>query len=131
MSQFTNFRSKHREMESSKKFKTVNEYIGSFPPDMQEKLTQLRKTIKKAAPKADEMISYNIAGYKQNGKVIIYFLGAKNHIGMYPQPAGFAKELKPYASGKSTIKLPLNEPLPVKLITDMVKAQVTKSKEKK
>ena len=114
-------------MEASKKFKSVDEYIGSFSPEMQEKMMQLRKTIKKAAPKADEMISYNIAGYKQNGKVIIYFMGAKNHIGMYPQPAGFAKELKRYASGKSTIQLPLDEPLPLKLIADMVKSQVIQS----
>ena len=115
-------------MEASKKFKTVDEYIGSFPESTQEKLTQLRNTIKKAAPKADEMVSYNIAGYKQNGQVIIYFSGNKKHIGMYPTPRGFQKELKKYASGRSTIKLPLDEPLPLKLVADMVKSQVNKSK---
>lgn len=115
-------------MESSKKFKTVDEYIDSFPPEVQEKLTQLRNTIKKAAPKADEAISYNIAGYKQNGQIIIYFSGNKKHIGMYPRPAGFDKELKPYASGRGTMKFSLSEPLPLKLVTAMVKSQVAKSK---
>lgn len=114
-------------MDASGKFRSVDEYIRSFPPEMREKMTQLRRAIRKAAPKADEMISYNIPGYKQNGKVIIYFSGAKSHIGVYPRPAGFAKELKRYASGKSTVRLPLDEPLPLKLLSEMVKAQVIQS----
>lgn len=115
-------------METSKKFESVDEYIDSFPAEVRDKLLQLRQTIKKAAPKADEIVSYNIAGYKQNGNVIIYFSGNKKHIGMYPRPAGFEKELKRYSSGRGTIKLPLSEPLPLKLVADMVKAQVKKSK---
>jgi uncharacterized protein YdhG (YjbR/CyaY superfamily) len=118
-------------MESSKKFKTVDEYIGSFPPETQKKLEELRKTIRKAAPKADEMISYNIAAYKQDGQVLIYFSGNKKHIGMYPRPAGFQKELKRYESGRGTIKLPLDEPLPLMLVAKMIKAQVVRIKKSK
>lgn len=113
-------------MDPKHKFKSVDEYVDSFPLNVREKLIALRKTIRKAAPKADEMISYNIAGYKQHGKVLIYFSGNKNHVSMYPRPAGFQKELKRYASGKGTIKFPLDEPLPLKLVADVVKSQVTK-----
>ncbi|HMJ70103.1 MAG TPA: DUF1801 domain-containing protein [Cyclobacteriaceae bacterium] len=110
------------------KFKTVDEYIDSFPEAIKTRLKQVRATIKKAAPKAEEAISYNIAGYKQNG-VLIYFSGNKKHTGLYPMPAGFEKELKRYASGRSTIKIPHTEPLPLKLIADMVKYKVIKNKE--
>jgi uncharacterized protein YdhG (YjbR/CyaY superfamily) len=112
---------------ASKKFNTVDEYVSSFPAEIRTRLEQLRSTIKKAAPKAEELVSYNIAGYKQNG-VLIYFSGNKKHIGLYPIPKGFDKEIKQYASGQSTIKIPHTEPLPLKLIATMVKSQVVKNR---
>jgi uncharacterized protein YdhG (YjbR/CyaY superfamily) len=111
----------------AKKFRTVDEYIASFPAEVQARLQQLRSTIRKAAPKSEELVSYNIAGYKQNG-VLIYFSGNKKHIGLYPIPSGFAKKVERYSSGKSTIKIPHDEPLPLKLVADMVKSQVEKNK---
>ena len=76
----------------------VDEYISAFPKEIQTRLQQVRKTIKAAAPGAEEAISYGIAGYKLNG-VLVYFAGYKNHIGFYPVPSGmqaFEKELAPY-----------------------------------
>ena len=95
-------------MEAPKtKFKTVDEYIGSFPEDVQRKLETIRKTIKKAAPKANEVVAYGMAGYKLNGP-LIYFAAFKKHIGIYP----------------GTLKIALDEPVPTKLVSDMVKQQL-------
>jgi uncharacterized protein YdhG (YjbR/CyaY superfamily) len=110
-------------------FTTVDEYIASFPPDVRNKLETLRKTIRKAAPKAQEVIAYGMPGYKQNGAVA-YFAGYKTHIGFYPRPAEFKKELEKYEGGKGTIKFSLEEPIPVKLVSDMVKFQVSKNSQK-
>lgn len=110
-------------------FTTVDDYIASFPPDIKSKLEILRKTIKKAAPKADEVIAYGMPGYKQNGTVA-YFAGYKTHIGLYPRIAEFKKELEKYEGGKGTVKFPIDEPIPVKLVSDMVKFQVLKNSQK-
>jgi uncharacterized protein YdhG (YjbR/CyaY superfamily) len=92
-------------------FKSVDEYIDSFPADVREKLAVIRKTIKKTAPKAEESISYNMPTYKQNGP-LIYFCAFKSHIGLYP----------------GSVRLPLNEPIPVKIITEVVKRQLARKK---
>jgi uncharacterized protein YdhG (YjbR/CyaY superfamily) len=88
-------------------FKTVDKYISSFSPDVREKLDLIRKTIKRAAPKAEESISYNMPTYKQNGP-LIYFAVFKAHIGLYP----------------GSTKLPLNEPVNIKTISELVKHQL-------
>ena len=88
-------------------FKTVDDYISSFSPGIQEKLELIRKTIKKTAPKAEESISYNMPTYKQNGP-LIYFSAYKSHIGLYP----------------GSVRLPLNEPINVKQVSDHVKLQL-------
>jgi uncharacterized protein YdhG (YjbR/CyaY superfamily) len=117
-------------MESSKTtFKTVDEYIDSFPPEIRTRLEELRETIKKAAPKAEELVAYNMAGYKQNGP-LVYFAAFKKHIGLYPRIATFKKELDKYEGGKGTVKFPLNEPIPLTLVSKMVKHQITKNSEK-
>jgi len=117
-------------MESAKrKFQTVDQYIESFPPDVRTKLEALRNAIRKAAPKAEELIAYDMAGYKQDGPVV-YFAGFKNHIGLYPRIAGFEKELDRYEGGHGTVRFPLNEPVPLSLISKMIKHQVRKNKEK-
>lgn len=69
------------------KYKTVDHYIGSFPPEIQKKLKEVRTAIRKSAPKAEELISYNMPGYKLNG-MLIYFAANKNHIGLYPVHLG-------------------------------------------
>ena len=102
--------------------KTVDEYINSFPADVASKLKQLRKTIRAIAPKAEELVSYGIAGYKYHG-MLIYFAGFSNHVSVYPAPRGvdaFKKELAAYKGGKGTIQFPLDKPVPLDLVKRIV-----------
>jgi len=111
-------------------FKSIDEYIGTFPERVQKILEELRATIKAAAPDAEETISYNIPTFRLNGKYLIYFAGWKNHISIYPIPIGteaFNKKVSKYTEGKGTLKFPLDKPLPLKLITQIVKLKVTES----
>ena len=115
------------------KFKDTDEYISVFPETTQKILQQVRNTIKKAAPKAAEVISYNMPAFKQN-TVLVYFAGYHNHIGFYPTPfalEAFKKEIAVYKSSKGAVQFPLNEPLPLALITKMVKFRVEQTQEKK
>ena len=110
----------------SKKFKTVDEYIASFPPDVRVILEKVGGIIRKAAPGAEERISYGMPGYKL-GRNLVYFAAHKSHIGLYPTPSAtgaFAKELAPYESGKGSIKFPLDEPIPYDLIRRIVEFRV-------
>jgi uncharacterized protein YdhG (YjbR/CyaY superfamily) len=114
-------------------FASMDAYIATFPPDVQKTLKKVRSTIKAAAPKAEEAISYGIPTFKMHGKYVIYFAGWKNHISIYPVPAGdevFQKEIEPYISGRGTLKFPLDKPIPFKLITQMVKLQLADNLEK-
>ena len=115
------------------KFKDTDEYISVFPKTTQKILQQVRNTIKKAAPKAAEVISYNMPAFKQN-TVLVYFAGYDNHIGFYPTPSAleaFKKEIAVYKSSKGAVQFPLSEPLPLSLITKMVKFRVEQTQEKK
>ena len=108
-------------------FASVDEYIGTFPKDVQKILEEVRRTIKAAAPDAREKISYQIAAFELNGKNLIHFAGWKNHISMYPIPSGsaaFNKKVSKYAAGKGTLQFPLDKPLPLKLITEIVKLRI-------
>ena len=110
----------------NKNLKTVDQYIVSFPKDVGEKLKTIRAIIKKAAPQAEEKISYGMPGYKLGG-MLVYFAAWKNHVALYAMPSGvkaFQKELQKYETSKSTIQFPLNKPLPTALITKMVKFRV-------
>lgn len=103
-------------------FKNVDEYISGFPEETQKLLEQVRATIKKTVPEAEEIISYQMPAYKYHG-VLVYFGGYKNHLGFYPTPAGienFKEELSKYKSSKGAVQFPLNEPMPLKLITKIV-----------
>ena len=122
-----------------KKPKDIDEYIKDFPAETQKLLKQIRATIRKASPKAVEVISYGIPAFKLNEKSLIYFAGFKNHIGLYPAPRGkeeFKKELSAYKGGKGTVQFPLDKPMPLNLITRIVKfraneiLQTTKPKKK-
>jgi len=111
-------------------FASVAEYIGSFPPDVQKALKEMRATIKEVAPTAKEKISYQIACFELNGKNLVHYGGWKNHVSMYPIPTGsaaFMKEVSKYAAGKGTIKFPLDKPLPLKLIRQVVKYRVAEN----
>ncbi len=111
---------------ASKKPDTIDEYISAFPADIQELLQELRKTIRKAAPAAEECIAYAMPAYKLNGP-LVYFAGYKGHIGFYATPTGheaFKKELSKYKEGKGSVQFPLDEPIPLKLVEKIVKFRV-------
>jgi len=116
-----------------KRFMTMDEYIKTFPPDIQRILKKMRQTIQKAAPGAVEAISYQMPTFKLNGKNLVHFAAWKNHIGFYPQPSGteaFQKELSPYNAAKGSVQFPLDQPIPFGLVERMVKFRVKESREK-
>ena len=121
-------------MKSTKtQFSSIDEYIATFPEDVQKILEELRSTIKAAAPDAKEGISYNIPTFTLNGKYLIDFAGWQNHISIYPIPTGtdaFNKQVAKYAEGKGTLKFSLDKPLPLKLITKIVKLKLAESLKK-
>jgi uncharacterized protein YdhG (YjbR/CyaY superfamily) len=101
---------------------TVDIYIQGFQPEVQERLNEIRSLIKQLAPNAKESISYGMPAYSLNGP-LVYFAGYKSHVGLYATPVtheAFKEELKKYKTGKGSVQFPLNEPLPVSLITRMI-----------
>jgi uncharacterized protein YdhG (YjbR/CyaY superfamily) len=113
-------------------YKNIDDYIASFPKDLQIILEQMRTIIRKAAPKAEEVISYAMPAFKLNS-VLVYFAGYKNHIGFYPMPSAiiaFKKELSIYKSSKGAVQFPLDKPLPSALITKMVKYRIAENLQK-
>ncbi len=113
---------------NSVKAKTIDEYLSGFTKEVQVVLMQVRKTIQVASPDATETISYGMPAFKLNG-ILVYFAAFKNHIGLYALPSGnkaFEKELSQYKTGKGSIQFPLNKPMPLDLITKIVKYRVKK-----
>ena len=105
---------------------SIDKYIANFPNEVQKTLQKLRATIRKAAPDAEESIKYGIITYMLNGN-LVHFGGFKNHIGFYPAPSAiikFKEELSVYKGAKDSVQFPLDEPLPLKLITKIVKFRV-------
>ncbi len=102
----------------------MDDYIASQPEAAQPALTQVRNAIRKALPAAEEVISYNIPTYKLDGAMVIYFAGWKHHYSLYPAGArllaAFQEDLAPYEIKKSTIRFPLSEPVPARLIQRIV-----------
>lgn len=91
------------------KFETIDEYIATFPPHVQTILKRVRRTIRKAAPGADEAISYQIPTFKFKGKYVVYFAGWKDHISVSPVPAvdeALEEEISQYRGGKGTLRFP-------------------------
>jgi len=115
------------------KAKTVGEYLAAAPKDQHAALVKLHKTIRAAAPKAIEGISYGMAAFKHNGKNLVYFAYWKYHVALYGIGSrvidAHAAELKPYVQSKGTIQLPADKPLPYGLVTKMVKARITEIEE--
>ena len=114
--------------------KDIDDYIADFPNDVQEIMKKIRATIRKAAPDATETISYKMPTFNLNGHYLVYFAAYKKHIGMYPVPAGdeeFRQEIAAYQTGKGTLQFPLEQPIPYKLITKIVKFRIKESREGK
>ena len=106
-------------------FKSVDEYIAAQPEAAQAIFTRVRSTIRKALPRAEEVISYQIPTYKLHNRAVLYFAGWKKHYSLYPATervvAEFVDELSHYEVRKGTIRFPLSEPVPVKLIGRIAK----------
>lgn len=113
-------------MKSIKPPQSVDEYIAAYPEDVQKKLKDIRKVIKKAAPQASEKLSYGMPAYTFKG-MLLYFAAHTNHIGFYPYPSAmeaFKKEISDYRTSKGTMQFPHNKKLPLRLITEIVKFRV-------
>ncbi len=111
---------------------TVDQYLSFFPAATRALLEQLRMTIRQAAPLAEEVISYQMPAYKFHG-ALVYFGGYKKHIGFYPTSSIiplFGDRLRDYSCSKGTIQFPLDQPMPLELITDIVQTRVAQNLEK-
>jgi len=106
-------------------FKSVDEYLASQPEEVQGILERVRSTIRRAVPGAEEVISYKMPAYKLHGRPVLYFAGWKNHYSLYPASDYVVEALKddlaPYQVNKGTIRFPLSQPAPVKLIERIAK----------
>lgn len=108
---------------------SIDDYIGLFPADIQKKLAEMRSIIHAAAPEASEKISYQMPTFYLV-KNLVHFAAFKDHIGFFPTPSAveaFASELKGYRTSKGTMQIPLDQPIPVDLISRMVKFRVEES----
>jgi uncharacterized protein YdhG (YjbR/CyaY superfamily) len=113
-------------MQSKTPPKTIDEYIAAYPPNIQNTLKQIRQTIHQAAPQAEETISYQMPAFKQNG-VLVWFAAFKNHIGFFPKTTAieaFNNKLSSYKTSKGTIQFPIDQPMPLELIAEIVKFRV-------
>lgn len=110
----------------------VDEYISGFPREIQKKLEEMRTTILKAAPDSEERISYQMPAYSFNGN-LVYFAAYKNHIGFYPTASGiknFKADLSKYGSSKGAVRFPIDQSLPLDLISRIVKFRMKENLEK-
>ncbi len=112
------------------KFISINEYISTLPENAQKAMGEIIATIKDNVPNAEEHISYNMPAFKVNGEYFVHFSAWKNHIGMYPIPAGneaFQKQIEQYRSAKSSLNFPLDRPMPIKLIEKVIKFRIAEN----
>lgn len=112
--------------------KNIDEYISKFSPSTAKILKQVRMAVRKAAPKAEETISYGMPAFRYKGSVIIYFAGYEHHIGLYATPGAhkaFQKELSVYKQGKGSVQFPIDQPMPLDLIKRIVKFKVSQRDE--
>ena len=101
---------------------TIDEYIAGFPPDVQTRLRKVRQTVRRAAPDADEVISYRMPAFKQHG-ILVYFAAFKHHIGLYPPVRGdsrLERAVAPYAGEKGNLRFSFTQPIPFGLISRIV-----------
>lgn len=114
-------------------YNTIDEYIATFPEDIQKVLEKFRNVIREAAPEAEEVISYQMPTFKL-GKNLVHFAGYKNHIGFYPAPSGikaFQHRFENYKWSKGAVQFPLDKPIPYDLITEIVQFRVRENSLKK
>jgi uncharacterized protein YdhG (YjbR/CyaY superfamily) len=119
-------------METSIKFKTVAEYFSTIEANTKSILEEVRKTIKEAAPEAEEVISYNMPAFKLNG-ILVYYAAHKEYIGLYPTASGietFKNEFSVYKWSKGAVQFPMDKPMPLDLISRIVKFRVKHDLEK-
>ena len=110
---------------TAKQFETVDEYIASFPPEIEERLKLVRQAVLSRIPGAEETISYQIPTIKVDGKYLVYFAGWKHHIAMYPVPElddALEREVSGYRAAKGTLRFPFGEPTPYRLIGSIAAA---------
>ena len=108
---------------------TIDQYIAGYPKEVQKLLQQVRETIKKVVPDAEEAISYGIPTFKLNGN-LVHFGGFKQHIGFYPGAGGikaFEKELSAYKGAKGSVQFPIDQPMPLDIITAITKFRVAQN----
>jgi uncharacterized protein YdhG (YjbR/CyaY superfamily) len=113
-------------------FTSIDQYIATFPEDRQALLQAVRAAIREAAPEAVEVISYQMPAFAQDGN-LVYFAGLKDHIGFYPTPGGieaFQDELSRYRTTKGAVNFPVDQPLPLELISKVVRFRVTENSNK-
>ena len=114
-------------------FTTVDEYIASCPEETRGRLQEIRAAVRATVPDAKEKISYQIAAFELNGKGLLSFAGWKNHVSIYPIPSGrdsFKKKIAPYVDGKGTLKFPLDKPLPMQLIQQVIQLHVAANRKR-
>jgi uncharacterized protein YdhG (YjbR/CyaY superfamily) len=119
--------------EMKTQYKTIDEYIKSFPPDIQQILERMRQTIRRAAPDATEAISYRMPAFKEKG-ILAWFAAFRDHVSFFPTASGveaFENELKPYITGKGTVQFPLDKPIPFDLVEKVVRFRVEANLRKK
>lgn len=120
-------------LKSKTEFRSIGEYIEAQPANVRASLKKLRQTIRQAAPEAEEVISYQMPAYKFHG-VLVYFAAFKNHLSFFPTGSGvrmFKEKLKSFETSRGTVKFPLDKPIPLKLITEIVRFRVKENLEKK
>lgn len=113
-------------------FRNVDEYIAAQLENVRISLECVRSAIQKAVPRAEEVISYKIPAYKLNDRIVLYFAGWKSHYSLYPAgetlPAALKDQLSPYQVTRGTIRFPLSEPVPVKLISRIAKLRAKENR---
>ncbi len=115
-------------------FATIDKYIASFPPEVQEKLQAIRTTIRRAAPDAEEAIRYGIPTFRQNDSNLVHFAAFRDHLSFFPTASGvehFRKELSSSMTGRGTVQFPLNEPVPYDLMERITRFRVEENRTKK
>lgn len=118
--------------EAKSKFETIDQYIATFPAEIQAILEKIRHVIQEAAPEATEKIGYQMPTFVHNGN-LVHFAAFKKHIGLYPAPSGivaFKEQLAKYKGAKGSIQFPLDKPMPYELISEIVKYRVAENIEK-
>ncbi len=104
-------------------FTTIDEYIATFPEEIQNILEKTRQVIREAAPGAEETLNYRMPTFKLNGRNLVHFAAYRNHIGFYPTPSGitaFEKELSSFKRSKGAVQFPLGQPIPFELVRKIV-----------